>query len=40
MFVGTGGAHLLTPVVLNTTSAATVVVGLMYLTGASGRSRW
>jgi len=30
MFVGTSGAHLITPVVLNTTSAATVVVGLMF----------
>ena len=30
MFVGTSGAHLLTPVVLNTNSAATVVVGLMF----------
>ena len=29
MFVGTSGAHLITPVVLNTTSAATVVVGLL-----------
>ena len=28
VFVGTSGANLITPVVLNTTSAATVVVGL------------
>jgi len=29
VFVGTSGANLITPVVLNTTSAATVVVGLL-----------
>jgi ATP-binding cassette subfamily B protein IrtB len=30
VFVGTSGANLITPVVLNTTSAATVVVGLFF----------
>jgi ATP-binding cassette, subfamily B, bacterial IrtB/YbtQ len=40
VFVGTSGANLITPVVLNSTSAATVVVGLFVYDWRTVWSRW